>query len=128
MKRQILIVGNDQTIYQPIQNRMQGENIEIFYVSSATEALEPILKYEYCLVIMSLRLAEASDMELLRMIRNAQKMPIIALTDHLTTSEKVALFQAGANAFCENPIDFAVCTADFWYRANNRHNVSSNNC
>lgn len=111
MKRQILIAENDRTICHPIQSRMQSENAEISYVSSVAEALESILKYEYCLVIMSLQIAEESDMELLRMIRKAKKMPIIVLTDRLATTDKVALFQAGANAFVEKPVDFAVCTA-----------------
>ena len=95
MKKQILVVENDQAIYQSFQNWMQSEDIEVSCVLSAAEALESVLKYEYCLVVLSLRFTEASDMELLRMIRNAKKMPIIVLTDRLTTPDKVSIFQAG---------------------------------
>lgn len=111
MKKQILVVENDQAIYQSFQNWMQSEDIEVSYVLSAAEALESVLKYEYCLVVLSLRFTEASDMELLRMIRSARRMPIIVLTDRLTTPDKVSIFQAGANACFEHPIDFSICFA-----------------
>lgn len=111
MKRQILVVENDREICQSIQNRMQNENIEVFCVSSAIEALDSISKQEYCLVIISLHLAVDREMDMIRTIRTAKRMPIIALTDCLTTTDKVALFQAGTNAFVEKPVDFAVCIA-----------------
>lgn len=101
MKRQILVVESDRAICQSIQNRMQDEGIEVFYVSSVAEALKSMLKQEYCLVIISLQHTEVRDMEPLRMIRNTKRMPIIALTNRLPTNEKVALFQAGANALAE---------------------------
>lgn len=111
MKKQILVVENDQAIYQSFQNWMQSEGIEVSCVLSAAEALESVLKYEYCLVVLSLQFIEASDMELLRMIRNAKRMPIIVLADRLTTPDKVSIFQAGANAYVERPIDFPSCIA-----------------
>lgn len=111
MKRQILVVESDRAICQSIQNRMQDEGIEVFYVSSVTEALKSMLKQEYCLVIISLQHTEVRDVEPLRMIRNAKRMPIIALTNRLSTNEKVVLFQTGANALAEKPLDLTVCIA-----------------
>lgn len=111
MKKQILVVGDDQTFFQTFQNRVQRESMEVSCVLSVAEALESVLRYEYCLVILSFQISESSDMELLRMIRKAQKMPIIMLVERLTTANKVGLFQAGANALIEKPIDFAVCVA-----------------
>lgn len=90
---------------------MKAEGMEISCVSSSAEALEAVLKCEYYLLLMPLHIAEESDMEPLRMIRNAKKMPIMVLADRLAATEKVALFQAGINAFIERPVDFAVCTA-----------------
>ena len=63
MKRQILVVESDRAICQSIQNRMQDEGIEVFYVSSVAEALKSMLKQEYCLVIISLQHTEVRDME-----------------------------------------------------------------
>ena len=48
MKKQMLVVENDQAIYQSFQNWMQSEDIEVSCVLSAAEALESVLKYEYC--------------------------------------------------------------------------------
>lgn len=111
MKQQILFVGKERTIFQSIQSQMQSERIDVIYEASSSAALESTLKYEYCLLIMSLRLTEASDVEMLRIIRTAKRMPIIVLTDKLTTYEKVTIFQSGANAYIKRPIDFTVCAA-----------------
>lgn len=111
MKRQILFVGNDSTIFPAIQFYMQGENIGTLCVNSAREALEAIRGQDYCLVIIIIQSTETQEIAAIRMIRSNQKMPIIALSDKLTTPDKVALFHAGVNACIEKPVDLAVCTA-----------------
>lgn len=111
MKRRILVAGADSAIFQSIRNCMQSETVDVCYIVSTLDALESILKCEYCLVIISVQSTEAKDMEILRIIRNTQKLPIIALTDKLSTDDKVMLFQTGANAYIEKPIDLAVCIA-----------------
>lgn len=90
---------------------MQGKNIDVTYAESVADALKAVMEHEYCLVILWLKVAETSNMELLRMIRNTQRMPIIVLADRLTPTDKVDLFQAGANAYMEQPVDFSICTA-----------------
>ena len=111
IKKQMLFVGNDRAVYQSFQNWISSENIEVSCVPSAADALEFVLKYEYCLVIMSYQLTEAGNIELLRMIRNAKNMPIIVLANRLTSTDKVSLLHAGANACFEHPIDFSICFA-----------------
>lgn len=49
MKKQILVVGDDQTFFQTFQNRVQRESMEVSCVLSVAEALESVLRYEYCL-------------------------------------------------------------------------------
>lgn len=110
-KRKLLIVENDCVICQSIQSQLQSDYMEVDCVSSVAEALEAITRCEYCLVIMSLRLTVADDTDLLRIIRNTKRMPIMVLTEKLAASDKVALFQAGANACMEKPIDSVVCAA-----------------
>lgn len=90
---------------------MLGENIAVSYAETIADAVESILKQEFCLVIIAIQPSEREDVELLRIIRNSKRMPIIILADKMTTEDKVALFQAGANVCIERPFDLSVCTA-----------------
>lgn len=111
MYQQMLLVENDLVNCQAICSCMQSENVGTHCVKSLADAVEAVLEREYCLAIMAIQPAEAKEVEMLRMVRHSQKMPIIALTNQLTANDRIALFQAGANACTEKPIDLAVFTA-----------------
>ena len=55
------------------------------------------MKNEYCLVILSIQPSTSRDMAILRLMRESKSVPIIALTQKLSVSEKITLFHAGAN-------------------------------
>lgn len=112
MKRQILIVCDDLAICRTVQTTMQSDNATVAsYVTSKAEALSIFAKNEYCLVIMDVQPPVDYALEMLVIMRGAKTTPILLLTPKLTISEKIALFQAGANACLEKPFDLAVCAA-----------------
>lgn len=112
MKRQILIVCDDLAICRTVQTTMQNDNAtDASYVTSKAEALSIFAKNEYCLVIMDVQPPVDYALEMLVIMRGAKTTPILLLTPKLTISEKIALFQAGANACLEKPFDLAVCAA-----------------
>ena len=69
------------------------------------------MKQEYSLVILDSQLAMMSDMELLRILRKANHMPILVLADFLSPEDKVELFHAGADACIDKPLNIEVCIA-----------------
>ena len=69
------------------------------------------MKNEYCLVILSIQPSTSRDMAILRLMRESKSVPIIALTQKLSVSEKITLFHAGANVCLVEPVDIGLCAA-----------------
>lgn len=110
-KRRILIVGEDLAICSGIKVYMETGNADVCCMTSPTEALECFMNQEYCLVIIELHSRGGSELELLHTMRAAKSTPILVLTNYLEADDKIALFQAGASAYMEKPIDVEVCVA-----------------
>lgn len=111
IKRQILVIESDLSIFHSIQEYMQDDTTDICGITTVADALDSFMKFEYCMVIMDLHLSEVKSLEMLRTMRAAKHTPILVLADHLEPDGKIALFHAGANAYMEKPIDVKVCAA-----------------
>lgn len=94
-----------------IKSYMESDYADVCCTTSPAEALEYFMKQEYCLVIVELHLQEDTDLALLRTIRTVKNTPLLVLVNHLESKDKIALFQAGASAYMEKPIDVKVCVA-----------------
>ena len=90
---------------------MENDSTDVCCVNSPTEALNRSTEQEHCLVIMDLQLLGTDSQEMLRIVREVKHAPILVITSRLTSNEKVALFQSGANAYIEKPVDITVCVA-----------------
>lgn len=90
---------------------MESDSTDVCCMNSPAGALDSFMNQEYCLVIMDFHLHEMNGFEMLQTMREAKHTPILALTPHLNSNEKVMLFQAGANAFIEAPMAITVCVA-----------------
>lgn len=111
-KRRFLVVTDDHDIDQSIQHHFSNDQVtEIHNTPSISQALACVMKYSYCLLMIDLQLPSIDKAELVKIFRIAKHMPILALTESLETGEKVALLQAGINAFIEKPIDIELCSA-----------------
>ena len=111
MKRRILVVENDLSICRSIKDYMQNHGADVSCIVSPIEALEQFMKQEYCIVIIDFHIPEMTCVEMLRVMRAAKNTPILVLADYLESWEKIAIFQAGANAYIEKPVDVKVCAA-----------------
>ena len=111
IKRQILLVGNDLSVCNPIQECMQNRNMEVSCIRAISEALDSFINHDYCLAIIDFQRLEVYSLKMLRMMRTAKRTPVLALIDDLTADEKVILLQAGANAYMEKPVDLNICAA-----------------
>lgn len=111
MKKRILVIADDLTVCRSIRETIQDDHTDVCYAMSIPEALDAFAAYDYCLVIVDLRLSEADSMDILRIIRQTKATPILILAEKPTEDEKVAVFRAGANAVLEKPLDMPVCVA-----------------
>ena len=111
IKRRILIVEDDLSICRSMEEHLQNDSTDVCCVTTVADALDIFMTQEYCLVIMDLQLPETDGLEMLTTMRSAKHTPILALTSSLRPENRVALLQAGANAYLEKPVDMSVCAA-----------------
>jgi len=90
---------------------MENDNTDVCCTGSLAEALDSFIKQEYCLVIMDFPLPDLDCFELLHIMRETKHTPILVIAPPMQSESKVALFQAGANACIEKPLDITVCAA-----------------
>lgn len=109
--RRILIIEGVLNSCHSIQTRLANDCIDISCVSSVIDAMNFLTNQNYCLVILENTLPRISVIEMLKIIRHISHIPILLLTDSLSPSDKVSLFQAGANAIMEKLINMSVCIA-----------------
>lgn len=110
-KEKILVIDDDLNVCRSIQNRLQDDRMEVVYTVSPEEALKNDVVFPYSLVVMDTCLAETDAMSLLRALRSSANSPILVLERELSSKRRIALFQAGADACLEKPINIDVCAA-----------------
>jgi len=99
------------SVCHSIKERMENDSTDVCCTNSPSKALDSFMKQEHCLVIMDFQLPEMKGLDVLHIMREAKHTPILVITPHINSEEKVALFQAGANAYIEKPVDITVCVA-----------------
>lgn len=110
-KEKILVIDDDLNVCHSIRNRLQDGRTEVIYAISPEEILKDDVVFPYSLVIINTRLAETDGMSLLQAIRRYANSPILVLERDLSSKRRVALFQVGADACLEKPVDVDVCVA-----------------
>lgn len=84
---------------------MQDDGMDVNYAMSVRETLNILSSNKYCLVIMHIQIPINHDIEIVRLIREANTMPIMAITPKLSVLDKISLFHAGANVCLEEFMD-----------------------
>lgn len=99
------------SICRLMEEQLQNDNTDVCCVPASADALDIFMAQEYCLVIMDVQVSEADGLKMLGAMRLAKHTPILALTSNLKPENRVALLQAGANAYLEKPVNMNVCVA-----------------
>ena len=111
LQRQLLIVTNDLETSQSAREHLENATTKVCCISSLSKAVEPIIKIPCCLLIIDLQILDMDNAEMVRILRTAKHMPILALTNTLTAQEKIDLFHSGVDAFLEKPVNADICAA-----------------
>lgn len=109
IKKKILVIDKDLSVCQSIYENIQGDFTDVCYMTSTVEALSSFMKESYCLVILDAHPSDVNSMKILQTIRNAKHVPILALTNHLSSEDKISLYCAGADACIEKPLNIDIC-------------------
>ena len=104
----ILVIEDEQSILERIENVLTRENYQVDCCSSSVEGLTRAVKEHYDLVLVEIKMPETGGMRLLRDIKRAKpSLPVIMITGSETLQSAVQAMQLGATNFIEKS-----CTPD----------------
>lgn len=111
MKNQVLIINENTDEAEDIRQHLLSTNTEVFCAFTLQDALRLFVNHEFVLVILDAYLSAADDHKLLKVMRSTKRMPILVLSSDTSHSERIHLFQAGANAYMGKPYTLEECMA-----------------
>ena len=111
MKKKVLIIDDNPKVCREIKYALQNETTEAYYALSAHDGIEQLTRHQFCLVIMDILLSEADGIELLKMIRQINPVPILVLSSKPESTGRLAALKAGAHGYMEKPYELEECLA-----------------
>lgn len=118
--KKILIVEDDASIHNIIEELLKNENYIIYNAYSGTEALLLLEKERYDLILLDLMLPAMSGEEIIKKVNNT---PIIVLSAKASSDDKVNCLLSGANDYITKPFDGKELLARIEVQLRNSNNV-----
>lgn len=100
--KKILIVEDDESIHNVIEELLKENGYNVFNAYSGTEALLLLEKERYDLILLDLMLPGITGEELLAKVKN---IPIIVISAKISSDDKVNCLLSGANDYITKPFD-----------------------
>lgn len=98
----ILIVEDDISIHNVIEELLKKENYIVFNAYSGTESLLLLEKEKYDLILLDLMLPAIDGEEIIKKVKDT---PIIVISAKVSTDDKVNCLLSGANDYITKPFD-----------------------
>jgi PAS domain S-box-containing protein len=105
----VLVVEDNSINQQVAKETLEVAHISVDLASNGEEALAAALTNKYDLLLMDVQMPGMDGREATRRMRGhpiLEKLPIIAMTAHVTTEDREACLAAGMNDFIAKPFDF----------------------
>jgi two-component system response regulator RegX3 len=101
--KHILIVEDEDSIRETLRYNLSHEGFAVTEASTGTEALAAARRHRPDLILLDLMLPEMPGIEVCRIIRQEQNVPIIMLTAKSTEMDKVIGLHVGADDYVTKP-------------------------
>ncbi len=101
--KHILVVEDEDSIRETLRYNLTHEGFAVTEASTGTEALAAARRHRPDLILLDLMLPEMSGLEVCRIIRQEQNVPIIMLTAKSTEIDKVIGLHVGADDYVTKP-------------------------
>lgn len=106
MKRNILIIDDDQLFRRTLKYALQDDTTSVYYAESVQEAVLCLSQNEYALIIMDTQLTGTDGIEVLSFIRQTNvSVPIMILTSNDNLAEQLIALEIGADVVLEKKAD-----------------------
>lgn len=116
----ILIVEDDISIHNVIEELLRNDGYDTFNAYSGTEALLLLEKETYDLILLDLMLPGLTGEEIIAKTNN---IPIIVLSAKISSEDKVGCLISGANDYITKPFDSKELLARIKVQLRNNHNT-----
>lgn len=107
----LLIVDDEPTLVETVQNRMRKEGYSTFTAGSAEEGMRLYKRVRPDLILLDIMLPNRSGFDLCRAIRRDSATPIIFLTARGDEQERVKGLEMGADDYVVKPFNLAELAA-----------------
>ena len=106
MRRQLLLVDDDQSLLKLLSIRLEAEGFLVHTAESAEHAMQVLRNEAIELMITDLRMEGASGLELFELARHSYPgLPVIIMSAQGTIPEAVTATQMGVFEFLTKPLD-----------------------
>lgn len=103
----ILVVDDEVAVRRFLRNLLEGAGFTLFEAGTGGEALEAMKKKHPDLVLLDLRLPDMTGVEVLRVMREWSKVPVVMLSVQNEEADIVAALDAGADDYLSKPFGSA---------------------
>jgi DNA-binding response OmpR family regulator len=119
----ILIIEDDVSIHNVIEELLKKEKYNTYNAYSGTEALLMLEKEKYDLILLDLMLPAISGEEIIKKVNDT---PIIVLSAKISSEDKVNCLLNGANDYITKPFDNKELLAriEVQLRSKNQQNIA----
>lgn len=123
--KKILIIEDDESIHNVIEELLKKEHYDTYNAYSGTEALLLLENEKYDLILLDLMLPGLKGEEIIKKVNN---VPIIVLSAKISSDDKVNCLLSGASDYITKPFDSKELLAriEVQLRNNNKNNVLDN--
>ncbi len=107
-KYQLLVVDDEESIFEVIEGLLYREGYELTYVSSGKEAIASIDKVQPDVILLDLMMPDMDGIETCKQIKSNQRwchIPIIMVTALSSKEDLARSLDSGADDFLSKPIN-----------------------
>ena len=122
MKKNILIVDDDQRLRELLKDYLSEKNINIYLCEDFSEAKEVLSFFLFDLIILDRMMPTGDGIDLVKYIKNNSNTPVIMLTAMGDQQNKIDGLKTGADDYLSKPFE----PEELYLRINNLLNLYNN--
>lgn len=111
VKQKVLVIFEDEKAYKELQSELESLTIDTVFATTPDDAIRLFINHEYCLVIIDASVSDTDGQRLLKIMQTIQPTSILLLSSNTKYPDRLAAFNAGANAYLEKPYSLEKCVA-----------------
>jgi two-component system KDP operon response regulator KdpE len=106
-QHRVLIVDDESAVRRFLRNLLEGAGFGVFEAADGAEALDALKKRHPDAILLDLRLPDMTGVDVLRVLREWSRVPVVVLSVQNEEPDIVAALDAGADDYLSKPFGSA---------------------